>query len=430
MKCVHPFPARMAPELASKELVFLPAGSKILDPMCGSGTTLRHAIDSGHLAVGWDIDPLAIKMARTWCRRFDVGRLTKQAADLKKMLDSETGNRPSRFSDCQETQNFIDFWFAKEQKNDLNRLSLAIEDAFPPGRTRDFFQIAMSRIVITKFKGASLAGDVSHSRPHKIRHVNEFETIPEFFKSVEYLTRLMEKNPSKRDARVRLGDCRKIMTREKFDAIITSPPYLNAIDYMRAHKFSLIWMGYTIPRLREIRNSSIGRENGLSELSGNNNHHDIAKEGCKGRIPSSSVEKCLLQYISDCEKTINAMRSLLKPAGKLVMVVANSNQRGTRISNSKIISILAGQAGFRLDNEIRRAISSRSRYLPIKNAGSRIVNRMKPSRYFSLLSLEAYRQRNLETWLRLICFFHPQHTCGVFVFLHGCLVNDQILWCP
>ncbi len=377
MKYVHPFPARMAPELASKEMASLPVGSKVLDPMCGSGTTLRHAIDGGHMAVGWDIDPLAVKMARTWCRRFDVGRLTKQAADLKKMLESETGNRPSRFSDCQETQNFVDFWFAKEQKNDLNRLSLAIEDAFPLGRTRDFFQIAMSRIVITKFRGASLAWDVSHSRPHKMKRVNDFETIPEFFISVEHLTHMMENNPSKRDARVRLGDCRKIMTREKFDAIITSPPYLNAIDYMRAHKFSLVWMGYTIPQLRKIRGGSIGSESGLSELSTNENHYDIAKKACKGRILGSGIRKYLLRYISDCEKTVNAMRGLLKPEGKLVVVVANSNQRGARIYNSQIISTLAGQAGFRLNHEIRRAISSRSRYLPIKNAGSRIANRMK-----------------------------------------------------
>ena len=377
MEYVHPFPARMAPELASKELVSLPAGSKVLDPMCGSGTTLRHAIDRGHLAVGWDIDPLAVKMARTWCRRFDVGRSIEQAADLKKMLESGNGNRPSRFSDCEETQKFVDFWFAKEQKNDLNRLSLAIEDAFSPGRTCDFFQIAMSRIIITKFKGASLAWDISHSRPHKKKRVNDFETIPEFCKSVEHLTRMMENNPSKRDARVRLRDCKKIITREKFDAIITSPPYLNAIDYMRGHKFSLIWMGYTIPQLRKIRGSSIGSESGLSEASGNTNHHDIAQNTCQGRVLGSRIRRYLLRYISDCEKTINAMREVLKPEGRLVVVVANSNQRGTRIFNSKIISILAGQAGFRLDNESRRVISSRSRYLPIKNAGNQIANRMK-----------------------------------------------------
>ena len=377
MKYVHPFPARMAPELANKEIASLPVGSRILDPMCGSGTTLRHAIDAGHLAVGWDIDPLSVKMARTWCRRFDLGRLAKQAFRLQKALESRTGNLPYRFSECEESQKFVDFWFAKEQKNDLNRLSLAIEDVFPPGRTRDFFQIAMSRIIITKFKGASLAWDISHSRPHKKKRVNDFETIPEFLKSVEYLIQMIKNNPSRRDARVSLGDCRKILTREKFDVIITSPPYLNAIDYMRGHKFSLIWMGYTIPQLRKIRSTSIGSESGLAEVLENKNYGNIAKKTCKGRVLSSRIKKYLLRYISDCEKTINTMREVLKPEGRLVMVVANSNQRGTKISNSKIISMLAGQAGFRLKGEARRAISSRSRYLPVKNAGNKIANRMK-----------------------------------------------------
>lgn len=368
----------MAPELVSNELSSLPAGSKILDPMCGSGTTLRYAIDNDHLAVGWDIDPLSVKMARTWCRRFNARRLSEETAKLKNILDAESGNRSNRFSGCRETQDFVDFWFAKKQQSDLNSLSLAIEDAFPSkGRTRDFFQIAMSKLIITKFKGASLAWDVSHSRPHKKKRVNDFETISEFFKSVGQLAQMMKNNPSKRDARVGVRDCRKITTREKFDAIITSPPYLNAIDYMRAHKFSLIWMGYTIPQLRKIRSGSIGNESGLSELSSNENHLAIANKTCKGRALGSRVKRYLLRYISDCEKTITGMREMLKPEGKLVMVVANSNQRGTRILNSKIISMLAEQAGFRVDNETRRAISSRARYLPIKNAGNQIANRMK-----------------------------------------------------
>ena len=377
MKYVHPFPARMAPELVNKELTSLPNGSKILDPMCGSGTTLRYAIGKGHLAVGWDIDPLSVKMARTWCRRFDVERLSKQILEIKKLLKTKAGNLPNRFSDCEETQNFVDFWFAKEQKNDLNRLSLAIENVFPPGRTRDFFQVAMSRIIITKFKGASLAWDISHSRPHKKKRSNDYQTVPEFFKSVDHLIHLIKNNPSRRDAQVRLGDCRKITTREKFDAVITSPPYLNAIDYMRGHKFSLIWMGYTIPQLRKIRSISIGSENGLVEELDEEKYHDIAKKACEGRALSSRVKKYLLKYVFDCEKTIHAMRQVLKPEGKLVMVVANSNQRGTRISNSKIISILASQAGFHHKGKVRRAISSRSRYLPIKNAGNQIANRMK-----------------------------------------------------
>ena len=45
------------------------------------------------------------------------------------------------------------------------------------------------------------------------------------------------------------------------DLIITSPPYAsNAIDYMRAHKFSLVWLGYPIDNLSKKRKEYIGGE--------------------------------------------------------------------------------------------------------------------------------------------------------------------------
>lgn len=38
------------------------------------------------------------------------------------------------------------------------------------------------------------------------------------------------------------------------DLIVTSPPYANnAIDYMRAHKFALVWFGWKIDDLARIR---------------------------------------------------------------------------------------------------------------------------------------------------------------------------------
>src|SRR5947199_8847235 len=63
---IHPFPARMAPEIAIAELGRLGPGSTVFDPMMGSGTVLRHAVEFGHKAIGFDMDPLAILMSRVW----------------------------------------------------------------------------------------------------------------------------------------------------------------------------------------------------------------------------------------------------------------------------------------------------------------------------------------------------------------------------
>ena len=56
----------MAPELALANLVDLPKGQIVLDPMSGSGTVLRQASALGHKAYGFDVDPLAVLMSRVW----------------------------------------------------------------------------------------------------------------------------------------------------------------------------------------------------------------------------------------------------------------------------------------------------------------------------------------------------------------------------
>ena len=58
MRPIHPFPARMAPEIALEVFGTLPNGSRVLDPMCGSGTVIRQAVECGFDAVGLDIDQM------------------------------------------------------------------------------------------------------------------------------------------------------------------------------------------------------------------------------------------------------------------------------------------------------------------------------------------------------------------------------------
>ena len=69
IRSIHPFPARMAPGLALDSLSALKPQSVVLDPMSGSGTVLRQALELGHEAIGFDVDPLAVLMATVWTTR-------------------------------------------------------------------------------------------------------------------------------------------------------------------------------------------------------------------------------------------------------------------------------------------------------------------------------------------------------------------------
>lgn len=49
--------------------------------------------------------------------------------------------------------------------------------------------------------------------------------------------------------------------------VLTSPPYLNAIDFLRCSKFSLVWMGYDVAAVRKIRGVSIDAEAASEEAT-------------------------------------------------------------------------------------------------------------------------------------------------------------------
>src|SRR5665811_1921610 len=126
---VHPFPARMAPEIALDQCMLLPSGATVLDPMAGSGTVLRVAADRGLCAVGFDSDPLAVLMSRVLTSPIDPNQLSVSAESLveeAKVFDVEKVHLPWIDED-QATREFVNFWFGKQQQSDLRRLSAALE---------------------------------------------------------------------------------------------------------------------------------------------------------------------------------------------------------------------------------------------------------------------------------------------------------------
>ena len=140
-----------------------------------------------------------------------------------------------------------------DRGSSLLDFSRAIAD-LPEGSHRELAQIALSRTVITKAPKASLAADTSHSRPHRVSTTSDYDVIAGFSLAVTDLVRLLEARRLVGCAEAHLGDCRMLdfIATDSIDMVVTSPPYLNAIDYMRGHKFALIWLGYSIPELRAI----------------------------------------------------------------------------------------------------------------------------------------------------------------------------------
>lgn len=384
---VHPFPARMAPDLAFAKLKRIAPGAVVLDPMAGSGTVLRQASELGHRAIGFDMDPLAVLMTKVWTSPVQDGSVEIL---LKKTLESARSVRAKEIylpwiDDDFETKTFIDYWFGPAQKRDLRRLShalLQLKRLRSPESiaAANVLRIAFSRLIIAKESGASLARDVSHSRPHKVFEESDYAVFPSFERSVKYLRALLLKDPPKGRTKVRDGDARSLkkIKKHSVDVVMTSPPYLNAIDYMRGHRLSLVWLGYRISDLRRIRSDSIGAERG-SDLDDHRIDIDAIQHsmGQIGRLPRR--HKLMVErYARDVKGMMSEIARVLRPKGRAILVVGNSCLQKVFISNAGGIKRAASQAGLKLVSSTERELPDSKRYLPMPSKrGAALGKRMR-----------------------------------------------------
>lgn len=367
---IHPFPARMAPEIVLDETASLRRGSLLLDPMTGSGTVVREASENKHEAIGFDLDPLAVLMAKVWTTPINTEALRKSAVKVvaeAQDLRAEDVALPWIDSD-EETLKFIDYWFATEQQLELRRLSAVLQAM--KGKICDALRIALSRIIITKKRGASLAWDVSHSRPHRVRDSNDFAVLGEFLRSVEILAKKLDKQPPPGNVSVRRGDARDLRDVEScsVDAVVTSPPYLNAIDYLRGHKLALVWFGYRVAEVRSVRSNSIGSERHPTTEDVDVIAVVTRKMPAIERLPRRE-KRMFERYVIDLTSMVDEIYRVLRRKGKAILVVGNSTLKGITIDNARAVSLIAAHKGFITKPPTRRKIPASRRYLPPPSDG-------------------------------------------------------------
>ncbi len=372
IKPIHPFPARMASAIVIKRLQKERKHRRtlrILDPMSGSGTTLALASNLGHKAIGFDKDPLAVLLSKVWCSVVDKVRAERTAANVRKRAEQRVQYMSLRDAypagADNETKRFVRYWFDATNRKQLAALSLAISRVHD-NTLRPLLWCAFSRLIVTKTVGASLAMDVSHSRPHKTYSQAPLRPLGCFEESVKkILDRLPSDKEKKRIAAlVEEGDARELpLSDNSVDLVITSPPYLNAIDYLRGHRLTLVWLGYSVSELRTVRSSSIGSETSSPPFSEPHLEKALSKMG-KIQALSTRDQGIARRYIRDMDLVLRETRRVLKKTGRAVFVVGDSTIRGTFLQNSKGIKCLAKNNGFSVISSSRRVIPDTSRYLP------------------------------------------------------------------
>ena len=385
LHALHPFAARFPHGLAGYFVNALTnPGDTVLDPMCGSGITLLEGWLAGRSVIGVDLDPLARRQsaARTTVLEphaaRDAGHTTlRRAADLYAGIgDPADPLAVVRNGMDDATREFLDYWFFPDTQQELAALILAIR-AEPDADLRNLLEVVFSSTIVTKSGGVSRARDLAHTRPHRVADKMPRRPIRVF---ANLLNRAADAyaavNPDVvGESRIVAGDARALsLPSASVDLIVTSPPYANALDYMRAHKFSLAWLGDPIPSLTDLRAQYIGSES-IGKESGGNRAGQSAPAALPAPVRAvvdqlaakdAPKSRVLHRYFVDMHAAIGEMARVLRPGAAAIIVVGPSTMRGILIPTHQCLADIAASAGLDVVAVAPRDLDRNRRMMPAR----------------------------------------------------------------
>lgn len=227
-----------------------------------------------------------------------------------------------------------------------------------------------------------MALDLAHTRPHRVVSKPVRSAFEEFAKRLKRnLKNINGTGQPDGDHLLVTGTVECLpLADNSVDLIVTSPPYAsNAIDYMRAHKFSLAWFGYSVKTLGKLRSRYIGGEslNGIELLELPGFSRRIVEAINKVDHKKAMV---LHRYYSEMTLTFREVQRVLRPGKAAVIVVGNSIMRGISAETAECLGEIGEQAGLELVHIGVRHLDRDKRMLPArrqgKSANSKIEERM------------------------------------------------------
>ncbi len=261
---VHTYPARMHPALARSVLADLAdPGAVVLDPFCGGGTVPVEARCRGARALGVDLNPLAVRLARVRTdplngkRRKMLRARAREVAERVRAAASDPGARRHTVPRAEAA------WYEPHVLAELGVLRHVL------GRSgarweQDVLLMVLSSIVVKVSRQASDTAPRKEARNLRKGFVTELfvRRTDELLAALAELERAIPRRCP--PAEIHEGDARRLgplLGRTRVDLVLSSPPYGGTYDYVEHHARRYPWLGLDPRALRE---GEIGARRDLS----------------------------------------------------------------------------------------------------------------------------------------------------------------------
>jgi hypothetical protein len=352
--------ASFSPELVGDVLDHwqLPRGGRVLDPFCGVGTTLVVCQERGFEGTAVEINPLLQFVARVKTSSCgNCGALSQDAAAV--IRAAERGYSEYREVEIHEflnryalaipaISNVTKWWSPSVLKKLVALRSAIIETRIEEGH-RPFLLLAAMAFLIEVSNARHNHPSLSFAKTPRL----QAPVFERFERQVSLMVLDLKTYPGIRSrAQVFLGNSRNLgdvlAGGDRFDAVITSPPYPNRFSYARETRPHLFFLGLVKDgrQVGELETESIGGTWGqaTSVLNGRFEYSsDVVRRALRG-IPEHVGEHSLLmknyiiKYFNNLSEHAGSLIAYLQPRAKLAYVIGNSMFYGIPLPSDEILA--------------------------------------------------------------------------------------------
>ena len=325
----HSYPARFIPQIPLTFIkLFTTEKETVLDPFCGCGTTLVEAFLNNRNSIGNDFNPLAALISKVKTTLIDESEfryLNKKLAVMKRYLDLDYRRIEERINNLPNRK--ISKIFNRVVISKLETIRETLLEVKEEGHDDlfDFGRVALSSTIWSLVENGG-GIDVDDLFLKKVKSMQ---------KELNKMAKIVKNIP---EVRVIYGDARKLeVETDSTDLIVTSPPYVNALDYYRVHMYNMLWLGMDFDLFRK------------HEIGGHS--HFITNRF-----------RLLSEYLGDMLRSMIEMNRVLKEDKLCVIVVGNSSVEYELIESHKFFAEMAKKIGFKPIKTIFRNIDKTRKY--------------------------------------------------------------------
>ncbi len=299
----------------------------LVDPFCGAGTSLLSAKSHGLQSIGVDASPLAAFVSKTKSEDYaeeDIKECEKFLENISKLKEPTIDWQFELFSPRAA--------FPKSNLNSILAIREAIE-AVEGTKASNLLMLALLSIlpqcsIIIKDGGVLRIDKSKRAMPVKDALRRKVKRMAEEIRTNSITGPL---------PRAQVGDARALpITDSSADIIVTSPPYLNNIDYTKIYglEMSLLFLdkGITSATRKESVRSFITQTSLEKEMP-----PEVGEIGI--RIPIIGT------YFTDMEKVLMEINRVLKPNAACYFVVGNAVIHETHVIVDEVLGEMAERLG-------------------------------------------------------------------------------------